>query len=554
MLKALHIQNFAIIEDISVQFASGMTVLTGETGAGKSIIIDAVSLITGGRGSADYVRHGTQKCRLEAEFQIEKYPKALTELLDENSIDHEFKELIIQREIYHHGRNVCRVNGAVVTISLLKQIGAFLVDIHGQNEHQSLMDSSNHLSMIDLFGNNNLTKLLSDYRAEYESYRSLVSENKALQADEHLALQKLDFLKHQAKELEAVDLNAGEESSLEDEKNYLANFQTINQALAASHFLLQDSDQSIMTQLGQVAGHLEDLADYGENYELWSKRLNNTFYELQDLASEIGTNLDELEYDENRLDTVMARIEEITFLKRKYGLSVDQLIERSKEIHIEIDQLENRETRQRDLSQEIKAVKEKLSYLAKKLTKERKMIASSLEKAVQEQLNDLYMPRAEFTVDFKEQDFDRNGKDKIEFYLTTNPGEPKKPLAKIASGGEMSRIMLALKTIFTQKSGIMTVIFDEIDTGVSGRVAQAIAEKMQMIAESAQVLAVTHLPQVAAKADQHLFIKKQVTDEERTQTVALQLSHDERVTEIAQMLSGSEISEVTRQAAKELLK
>lgn len=553
MLKDLHIQNFAIIQDVSVSFEEGMTVLTGETGAGKSIIIDAVSLIVGGRGSADYIRHGAKKCQMEAEFYLEKYPQDLMDILDREAIDHDYNELLIQRDIYQNGRNVCRVNGAVVTISLLKEIGQYLIDIHGQNEHQALMNPQEHLHLLDQFGGKKLAHLKAQYAAIYKKYQSLIKEQKRIYDDEQFALQKMDFLKHQRQELQEARLDVEEEKVLEQEKKYLVNYQTISQSLEGTHYYLSGADQTAINSIGQAINELEKIADVDEKYADWLERMNDVFYLLQDLDAEISDYSSHLEYDENRLDEILTRIEQLTMLKRKYGMSIQELIIHAQEISQEIEAIENREAIKTHLEEDIANYKEELKMIGRSLSDMRKEIARKLEKEVRKQLSDLFMPSAQFIVSMQEREFGMEGTDEIQFYLTTNIGEPAKPLAKIASGGEMSRMMLALKTIFTQISSVGTVIFDEIDTGVSGRVAQAIASKMQSVAQHSQVLAVTHLPQVAAAADYHLSIQKKLTTDERTQTEVIKLSEDERVEEVARMLSGSEMTEATKIAAQELL-
>lgn len=552
MLKSLHIQNFAIIEDVFVSFNEGMTVLTGETGAGKSIMIDAMSLIVGGRGSADYVRYGASKCRLEAEFYLDQYPSSLRSLLEEESIDTEYNDLIIQREIYSTGRSVCRINGSIVTISLLKTIGQFLIDIHGQSEHQTLMNPDTHLDLLDQFGGDRLINLRQKYQEMYQHYRSLVRERENLLADEQALLQKIDYLKHQRKEIESAHLTIGELDTLEEEKNYLVNYQTISQALEAVHYHTNQSDQSAILLIGKAVDELEKIAQITAPYNDWLERLNDIFYLLQDLDSEVSDHLAQLEYDENRLDEVMSRIDQLTLLKRKYGMTIEELIGYGQEITKEIEAIENRDVRRKHLDEDISSTKDELLAIGNKLTNERRKVAEKLEKQVGRELKDLYMDGAEFIVHFEEQDIGADGLNRIQFYLITNSGEPAKPLGRIASGGELSRIMLALKTIFIQVSRVGSVIFDEIDTGVSGRVAQAIADKMKTVSDHSQVLAVTHLPQVAATADHHLYIHKS-SSEGRVQTQAIHLNSKERIKEVARMLSGNDITDASVQAALALL-
>lgn len=558
MLHELRIHNFAIIEDISLEFHNGMTVLTGETGAGKSIIIDAVSLLAGGRGSADYVRHGTNKCVLEGHFEMPKNSQ-LKEIFKTEAIDYDEELMIIQREIYSNGRSVCRINGSIITIGLLKEIGGYLIDIHGQNEHQELMQSDNHISLLDYFGKESIEPLKASYQEDYREYRKSVKILNEWQDKEQEMAQKIDILKFQTEEIANANLVAGEEEELEEEERRLANFQTITSALTTSYQVLQESEPNGLELVGRAMDEMETIAEVDQNLEGISTSLNSLFYELQEIASDIYNELDKQEFDENRLDEIASRLNLIQQLKRKYGSSIEEILEFYDESVKELNLIENRTGSNSELADKIKKLQKSLLTKGKELSKKRRAVAKDLEAAIHEQLQALYMDKVEFEVRFG-NDLDqptinsanRKGIDTIEFYISTNPGEPKKPLTKIASGGELSRIMLALKTIFAKSQGITSIIFDEIDTGVSGRVAQAIAEKIHSISIHSQVLCITHLPQVAAIADNHLYVKKAVIGS-RTTTEAIILSEEERIEEIARMLSGNETTKGAIQAATELL-
>ena len=557
MLLELHIHDFAIIEDFTLDFHHGMTVLTGETGAGKSIIIDAVGLLAGGRGSSDYVRHGSKKCVLEGHFEMPK-SKSLKALFEMESIDYDSELLMLQREIYANGRSVCRVNGSLVTISLLKEVGTYLIDIHGQNEHQELMESENHIYLLDYFGQNVIHPLIESYQEDYTVYRETLRRFNAWQDKEQETAQKIDILRFQTNEIAEVDLIPNEEVELEEEERRLANYQTITTALTTSYQVLQETEPNALEYIGKAMDAMESVADVDQNLAAISSTLSNVFYELQEVSSSIYYEMDRQEFDEERLNTIASRLNLIQQLKRKYGASIPEILEFYETALKELDSIENNSESKTELSEKLVQLEKKLQHKGKLLSEARRKTAKLLEKDIQEQLKELYMDKVIFNVRFKDsmddlsvQSANRYGLDEIEFFISTNPGEPAKQLTKIASGGELSRMMLALKTIFAKSQGITSIIFDEIDTGVSGRVAQAIAEKIHSISEYSQVLCITHLPQVAATADNHLYVKKAIIGE-RTSTAAIILTEEERVEEIARMLSGNQITKAAIQAAEEL--
>ena len=557
MLLELHIHDFAIIEDISLEFHHGMTVLTGETGAGKSIIIDAVGLLAGGRGSSDYVRHGSKKCVLEGHFEMPKSSR-LKRLFESEEIDYDSKLLMIQREIYDNGRSVCRVNGSLVTISLLKEVGTYLIDIHGQNEHQELMDSENHIHLLDYYGQDTIESLLDSFQKDYKVYRDTVKRLNAWQDKEQETAQKIDILRFQTDEINEANLIADEEAELEEEERRLANYQTIMTALTTSYQVLQEAEPNALESIGKAMDAMENVAEVDQNLSTISTSLNNVFYELQEVASDIYQELDRQEFDEGRLNEIASRLNLIQQLKRKYGASIPEILLFYETSLEELETLENNTESQTELTDQIKQLEKNLLEKGKLLSNARQKTAKSLQKDIQEQLKELYMDKVVFNVRFSNsleelsvQFANLYGLDTVEFFISTNPGEPEKPLTKIASGGELSRMMLALKTIFAKSQGITSIIFDEIDTGVSGRVAQAIAEKIHSISEYSQVLCITHLPQVAARADNHLYVKKAIV-ENRTSTAAVILTETERVEEIARMLSGNQITKGAIQAAEEL--
>ncbi|AMV67916.1 DNA repair protein RecN [Pediococcus damnosus] len=557
MLQELVIRNFAIIEKLNIEFNSGMTVLTGETGAGKSIIIDAVGLLAGGRGSTDFIRKGAKKTVLQGMFSLSKNSETL-ELLDQYGIDHADPTLILQREIQASGRNVCRINGSLVNTTILKQIGETLIDIHGQNEHQELMQADKHLGMLDEYARVEVQPLLKRYQTYFERYQTLKKKFDQKKAHEKEWVQRVDMLKFQVKEIEDANLQAGEEEQLNSEKEHLENFQKISTTLQAAQTVLESSDETsgAIDSTGEAMNGLREIEELDDNYKSISETISSAYYQLQDAASEISSELDGMEWDEGRLDQIEKRLEEIYQLKRKYGDTVEQILSYDDKVSTELHNMIDLESDEGQMGTQLGDLKTKLDKLAKQLTLARQKAAKQLKKDVHAQLKQLYMDKTEFEVHFDTSQpvkFKSTGVDSVEFYLRTNPGEKMSSLTRIASGGELSRIMLALKTIFAESQGVTSIIFDEVDTGVSGRVAQAIAEKIKLIASYSQVLCITHLPQVAAEADHQFFVAKVVKDG-RTETKLTYLNKDGWVQELARMLAGSTVTKLSIQHAKELLK
>ena len=552
MLQELSVKNFAIISSLQLEFQMGMTVLTGETGAGKSIIIDAMGLLTGGRGSSDYIRQGANKCTLEGFFSMPK-SQELKQLLEELGIETEEDSLVIQRDISASGKNVCRVNGRIVNITNLKRIGEYLVDIHGQNEHQELMQSERHIDMLDEFGGKKLLAVKEKYTRAYQEYRALEAKVRKRQKNEKEFAQRMDMLHFQSDEIASAQLVAGEEEQLLEERNKLNNFQKIADALTISYAALNGEDDSSLDKIGTSMNELASIESLDSEYKTLSDTVQNAYYLLQEASGDLSRLIDGLELDEGRLNEVENRLELIRQMKRKYGDSIETILSYYEEITKELAEADFLEGGTGDLEALLAEKQQAAHQQALTLRKERKRLAKELEQQILTELKELYLERTEFEVRFTElEHLQENGLDGVEFYITTNPGEPLKPLVRVASGGELSRVMLAMKTIFSQTQGITSIVFDEVDTGVSGRVAQAIADKIYQISENSQVLCITHLPQVAAVADEHYFIEKEIVAG-RTETSVRILSEKERVNEIARMLAGSEITKLTIEHAQELL-
>lgn len=556
MLQELTIDNLAIIKHLSLDFSDQMTVLTGETGAGKSIIIDAVGLLAGGRGSQEYIRRGADKLSLQGQFVIPQDPE-FNDLLDSLGIDHEDGILIISREIYRRGRNVIRVNGQLINTATLRQIGSRLVDIQGQNEHQLLLQPEMHLGMLDQFAYKDIHKLLDEYHAEYQDYTKLKAAVSKKQTNEQQWAQRLDMLRYQVNEISEANLKADEEEQLTSERDRLEHFQQINNALQQAVAVFNGGDQgAVLDQVATVMNSINEIAEFDDAYDSLSKSLNDAYYALQDVANEASQQLDLLEFDDNRLEQIDQRLTTIGDLEHKYGDTVKDVLKYYDKIKQELDSMEEAADSNSDLEEQLANSEERLTKIGHKLSQVRQKAAHQLTKLVHQQLQELYMDKAVFEVHFAKETrehFTPEGIDEVEFYIQTNPGETMGPLARIASGGELSRVMLALKTIFAQNEGVTSIIFDEVDTGVSGRVAQAIADKIKVIANKSQVLCITHLPQVAAVAQHHFLIQKHVKDERTTTTVTI-LSEAQRVNELARMLSGEKVTKLTKEHAQELLK
>ncbi|CAH0418552.1 DNA repair protein RecN [Periweissella ghanensis] len=554
MLQELSIDNFAIIPHLQIDFNQGMTVLSGETGAGKSIIIDAVGLLAGGRGSQEFIRTGSPKAVLQAAFVIDATNQKLMQVLADLGIEVSDEQLIIQREIHRSGRNVIRVNGMLLNLTTLKQVGEFLVDIHGQNEHQELMQPEKHLAMLDEYVGSQLVDLKDQYQQTFHEYRQVLKAVNEKQQNQQAWAQRFDMLKFQVEELEDAALTIGEEDQLLAERSRLNNFQKIMSALELVSIKLSgDEAAGALDNLGEAMQAMQSIENIDESYHEISETIDSSFYALQEIVKDVSNQIDLLEYDEERLNQIEQRLDLIHQLERKYGPDVEAMLAYLTKIKAEFTKMENVSANSDQLEEQLAAITQQLQKRGAALSALRQASAVTLADKIHQQLKDLYMEKARFSVNFKPRTtFQLDGIDEVEFYIQTNPGETAKPLAKIASGGELSRMMLAMKTIFAQNQGVTSIVFDEVDTGVSGRVAQAIAEKIATIADHSQVLTITHLPQVAAMADQHYLIQKTVINE-RTETSINLLDEQQRARELARMISGAEVTDLSLANATELL-
>lgn len=547
------IKNFAIIESLSLTFQEGMTVLTGETGAGKSIIIDALGLLVGGRGSADFIRHGEERLELQGLFALAEDNLACRNALIENGIDASDDMVVLERSLFRSGKNSCRINGKLVTTVLLRQISSKLIDIHSQHEHQELMNEEFHLSLLDRFASDKIKPALTKYQTNFKEYQTIEKEWQNWTKNERELAQRLDMLRFQQQEIENANLQAGEEDRLLEQKNILANFEKLNENLQGAYAAIQ-GEPGGLEFVGEAMRQMETAASIHTDYKAVSEAISSSYYMLEDSMSQIRQSLDQLEFQPEELNQIESRLNDLNQLKRKYGKTIEDIIQYEQEISSEMEKLTDSESHVGHLETKLATLKTELTKQAATLTDIRKKAAVTLEKQIKQELNQLYMEKAIFSVRFEanKMELTELGQDSVVFYMSTNPGEPLKPLAKIASGGELSRMMLALKTIFSRHQGITSIIFDEVDTGVSGRVGQAIAEKIYAVSVGSQVLCISHLPQVAAMANHHYYITKKVQNKRTTTSVTV-LKGVEKVEEISRMIAGIEVTELTKQHAKEMI-
>ena len=551
MLLEISIKNFAIIESISLNFEQGMTVLTGETGAGKSIIIDAMNMMLGARATTDVIRHGASKAEIEGLFSIEN-SRILQEIFDEQGLEMS-DEIIIRREILQNGRSISRVNGQMVNLSVLKAIGQQLVDIHGQHDQEELMRPHRHIQMLDEFGDTDFFELKEAYQTSFDNYRQMRKQVLDIKKNQLEHKARIEMLEFQMAEIEAANLKAGEDVILNQERDKLLNHKNIADTLTNAYRMLDNEEFSSLANVRSAMNDMESLEEYDPDYREISSSLSETYYVLEDITKRLESIIDDLDFDGNRLMQVESRLDLIHTITRKYGGSVDDVLLYFEKITDEYNLLTGNNLSSEDMEVELKKLEKNLVDLAGQVAQARHKIAKDLEAEIKQELQDLYMEKAQFQVRFSQGKFSREGNESVEFYISTNPGEDFKPLVKVASGGELSRLMLAIKSAFSRKEGKTSIVFDEVDTGVSGRVAQAIAQKIHKIGQHGQVLAISHLPQVIAIADNQFFIEK-VSDENSTVSTVRLLSLEERVEEVAKMLAGEDVTEAALTQARELLK
>ena len=550
MLLEISIKNFAIIEAISLNFEKGMTVLTGETGAGKSIIIDAMNMMLGARATTDVIRHGAPKAEIEGLFSVEN-SHALQMIFDEQGIELG-DEIIIRREILQNGRSVSRVNGQMVNLSVLRSIGQYLVDIHGQHDQEELMRPQLHIQMLDGFGEADFLELKQAYQINFDAYRKMRKQLLEIKKNQEEHKARIEMLEFQMAEIESASLQPGEDLKLNQERDKLLNHKNIADTLTNAYTMLDNEEFSSLANVRSAMNDMESLEEYDVEYREISTSLSESYYVLEDVTKRLEDIIESLDFDGNRLMQIESRLDLIHAITRKYGGNVDDVLMYFAKITEEYNLLTGNNLSSDDMEVELKKLEVSLVDLATKLASARHNLAQQLEIEIQQELKDLYMDKARFQVQFTKGKFTREGNESVEFYISTNPGEDFKPLVKVASGGELSRLMLAIKSAFSRKEGKTSIVFDEVDTGVSGRVAQAIAQKIHKIGQNGQVLAISHLPQVIAIADYQFFIEKISNDHSTVSTVRL-LTVEERVEEVAKMLAGENVTEAALNQARELL-
>ena len=551
MLIQLNIKQFGIIESATIELKNGLTVLSGETGAGKSMILAAISQLSGQRTSTSYIRYGEEKASVEGVFDFPKN-KEVINIFKDLDLDLEDEVIIIRRDLYSSGKSVCRINGTIVNLSTLKKVAVYLLDMHEQHDNQILLVEKNHLNLIDSFNKEEIKKVRTEYKEKYKEYKVVTEKIENLKQQESDILQKVDFLKFQYQELTQMKLKKDEDISLEKDIDYLENFEKVN-TLAYSITDGIDGEYGILSKLAEIKSNLGELSRYNSNFEEKYEEITNLYYVLDDLKYEVSSYTDDIEYDEEKLDRLIFRMDKIKTLEKKYSRSLNDLIIFREEIKEELEELENYEENYDKYIVEQKNILAELKSLGDKLTTIRKKTAQKLESLIQEELKFLYMDKSTIKVDFKDKEYASDGKDDVRILISANLGEPLKSLSKVASGGELSRVMLALKIIFSRSIEATSIIFDEIDTGVSGRVSQRMAEKMYQLGVGSQVLCISHLPQTTALADTNLLISKEVIDK-RTLTSIKELDEQQKIEEVARMISGDKMTRLSEEHAIEMLK
>ncbi|MGE5627499.1 MAG: DNA repair protein RecN [Solirubrobacterales bacterium] len=553
MLLQLNIKNFALIESLSISFDKGFNVFSGETGAGKSILIDAINYVLGSKFNKDFIRTGENKTFVEAVFTIEN--EKTMSILNELGIEYE-DMIIIERETFQSGKSIIKVNGRSMLVSNLKKLTSNLLDIHGQHENQNMLDSSNHIHYLDYFGEDSIKCELDKYTITYKSMNDVKTKINELSGTQGDNEKLVDFIKYQIDEIKSAKLIVGEEENLQSQISILTNSEKIGSILNNSYSILYEGTNeatSVFDTLGTVIRDIKTIEGTHETLKNISEELQNIYYSLEGAIEEIRSFKEDIYYDENELEQMNSRLFQISGLKKKYGKSIKEILEYLDKASIQYDELVNRTEIIEKLKNQEKELQEILNKQAQVIHKIRCDSAALLEKRIKNELNYIGLEKSIFKIEIAATDkFTPIGFDKVQFMISTNPGEPPKPLEKVVSGGELSRIMLALKTVFVDKDNISTVIFDEIDTGISGRIAQSVSEKMYIVSVNRQVFCVTHLPQIAAMSDTHYCITKEV-EGGKTYTKVTLLDKPGKEAEIAKMTGGAKVTNTTLENARELI-
>jgi DNA repair protein RecN (Recombination protein N) len=553
LILELYMKNCALVDELRLSIDKNLNILTGETGSGKSIIIGALGLCLGGKYDRSFLRKGTAKGLVEALFDINN--KKLKEKLLENGIDiEEDNQIIISREIFEDGKSLSRINGRSVKVSFLREIATYLIDIHGQHQNQTLFDKDTHIDFLDLFGEEKLYDFKKDYENTYDEYHevkkalNVLTENK----DDMQIQREIDLIRFQINEIESANLNENEYEELLKQREVYRNGEKIYTNLNNAYSNLYDGSINSVDLISKSLGDLNSIAKYDERLNEYNETIERIMYELQDISRDIRNYKDSIDFSPYELEQIEQRVDEINTLRRKYGDTISEILEYKRNISIRLDEILNRDEKVEQLKLKLKDIEQVLADKADKLTEKRKEVAKDLQAKLLYELKSLNMKNIVFEVAFNKSNFQSKGQDDIEFMISFNLGEDIKPIYKVASGGEMSRFMLAFKTILADIDEIDTLVFDEIDTGISGIAAQIVGEKLSVIAKKKQIICITHLPQIAANADTHYCIEKK-TSENRTFTIISKLNDEERKNEIARLIAGSNITEKTMEHASEII-
>lgn len=537
MISTLHIKNIGIIDDLSIELGEGFNVLTGETGAGKTLIIDSISIICGGRFSKEMIRRGEDYSFVE-----------LNLYLPENSLAIE-NNIIVSREIHSNGRNSCKINGRLVTLTELKEFMSNIIDIHGQNDNQKILNSKYHIKYLDNFIGKELLDIKENYKELYQERQNILKELKANLGDDKEKQRQLSLLQYEFDEIENAELKLGEEDELEEKRKFFMNSEKIGKSLNQADLSL---GEGAIDKINDAIRAIEKISDLDKKYDDTLSSLKSIYYEVQELSRDISSLNSDMYFDENERNEVEERLDLIYSLKRKYGNTIEEILNYKEKIEKEIDRINNLDEYNNKLKNKLKTVESNMQDLANKMHVIREYNAKMLDSKINKELADLEMPNSRFITHINKVEFNKNGTDEVEYYISTNIGENEKELAKIASGGEMSRIMLAIKTVLADTDSTPVLIFDEIDTGISGKAAKSVGEKLKLIGKSHQVLCITHQPSIAAKGDENFYISK-ISKEGRTFTRVKKLNEDEVINEVARISNG-EITETARKHAMELRK
>ena len=547
MLSLLHIENIAVIECADISFDAGFNVLTGETGAGKSIVIDAISAILGERAYRDMIRTGAEKATVRGVFtDVPELP-----WFSENSVPYD-SEVVVHREVFLDGKNICRVNGVLISVSILRKLGIQLINIHGQHDSASLFDENNHLIFLDAYGENE--ELRNQYAERFNTVTQLRREIQRMTMDESEKLRRMETLRFQIEEISKAGLEPGEDEQLEERRKILQNSEKLSDGLNAAVSCIYGGDDTdgAASLLADAERELARLSRYTDAFGSLHERVADLMYQVQDVAEEVRDARDDLSYSADELEQIESRLDVIHRLRRKYGTTCVEILEYLEQAKAELDEIAFADDTIDRLKKKLSKAEKEAMESALALRENRKTAAQSLSKRILSELAQLDMPKVQFSCQFEETELTTNGADLVAFYMSANAGEALKPLSKVASGGELARIMLAMKNVLAEQDQVATLIFDEVDTGVSGRAAQKVAEKLRSVARNKQVLCVTHLPQLAALASTHLLIAKQERDG-RTYTSVSPLDLEGRKRELARIIGGANITETTLKSAEEML-